>query len=248
MRVTIKLKLGLAFGLMILLMIGAIGYGLSSLGHLNEATTQLVGGPVAIAIVAALWLALFAVVASEVRKLAERSQVAATEIGAVSTETVKAARTAGEMLAGLVPNIRRTSELVTEISAACREQDIGAAQINEAIQQLNQVTQQNASAAEQMTATSDALSPQAEELQASIAYFSIDVTTTGHPQAPGPKPAPARPAARPQLRAASLRPAAKQVADKSKLFATKARSSVNGATLDLAVGGPDKEDANFKHY
>ena len=56
-----------------------------------------------------------------------------------STETVKAARTAGEMLASLVPNIRRTSELVTEISAACREQDIGASQINEAIQQLDQV-------------------------------------------------------------------------------------------------------------
>jgi methyl-accepting chemotaxis protein len=87
----------------------------------------------------------FAVVASEVRKLAERSQTAATEIGAVSTETVKAAQSAGEMLTTLVPNIRKTAELVEEISAACREQDVGASQINEAIQQLDKVTQQNAS-------------------------------------------------------------------------------------------------------
>jgi methyl-accepting chemotaxis protein len=191
------------------------------------------------------------VVASEVRKLAERSQVAATEIGSVSTETVKAARTAGEMLAGLVPNIRRTAELVTEISAACREQDIGASQINEAIQQLDQVTQQNASAAEQMTATSDELSSQAEELQASIAYFSIDGTNTGGAQATAPKPVPsalARSAARPQVRAAGPRPAAKPVADTSRLVVTKVRSRGNGATLDLAVSGPDKEDTKFKHY
>jgi methyl-accepting chemotaxis protein len=78
----------------------------------------------------------FAVVASEVRKLAERSQTAAAEIGAVSSDTVKAAQSAGEMLTSLVPNIRKTAELVAEISAACREQDIGASQINEAIQQL----------------------------------------------------------------------------------------------------------------
>ncbi|HWW24825.1 MAG TPA: methyl-accepting chemotaxis protein, partial [Caulobacter sp.] len=115
----------------------------------------------------------FAVVASEVRKLAERSQTAATEIGAVSSDTVRAAQSAGEMLTTLVPNIRRTAELVSEISAACREQDIGASQINEAIQQLDKVTQQNASASEQMSATSEELAAQAEELQASIAYFRL---------------------------------------------------------------------------
>src|SRR5204862_5053737 len=77
----------------------------------------------------------FAVVASEVRKLAERSQAAAAEIGTVSSQTVRAATEAGEMLTRLVPDIRRTAELVSEISAACREQDIGAAQVHEAIQQ-----------------------------------------------------------------------------------------------------------------
>ncbi|WP_245431345.1 methyl-accepting chemotaxis protein, partial [Rhodoplanes roseus] len=68
----------------------------------------------------------FAVVASEVRKLAERSQTAAAEIGTLSTQTVKAAQEAGEMLTRLVPDIQKTAELVSEISAACREQDIGA--------------------------------------------------------------------------------------------------------------------------
>ncbi len=93
----------------------------------------------------------FAVVASEVRKLAERSQTAAAEISSVSSDTVKAAQDAGEMLTRLVPDIRKTAELVAEISAACREQDVGASQINEAIQQLDKVTQQNAGASEEMS-------------------------------------------------------------------------------------------------
>ncbi len=115
----------------------------------------------------------FAVVASEVRKLAERSQTAAAEIGALSSQTVMAAREAGGMLMKLVPDIQKTAELVGEISAACREQDIGANQVNQAIQQLDKVIQQNAGAAEELSATSETLSAQAEQLQASIAFFRI---------------------------------------------------------------------------
>ncbi len=116
----------------------------------------------------------FAVVASEVRKLAERSHSAAAEIGALSSQTVEAAGEARAMLAKLVPDIKKTAELVEEISAACREQDIGANQVNQAIQQLDKVIQQNAGAAEEMSATSESLSGQAEHLQASIAFFRID--------------------------------------------------------------------------
>ncbi|HEY4164411.1 MAG TPA: methyl-accepting chemotaxis protein, partial [Dongiaceae bacterium] len=142
----------------------------------------------------------FAVVASEVRKLAERSQAAAAEIGTVSSQTVKVAREAGEMLGRLVPDIKKTAELVSEISAACREQDIGTDQINQAIQQLDKVTQQNASASEQMSATSEELAAQAEQLQASISYFRTSDQHRGAPAAvrtaarPGAK-APAKPAA-----------------------------------------------------
>jgi methyl-accepting chemotaxis protein len=178
------------------------------------------------------------VVASEVRKLAERSQAAAAEISEVSGDTVTAATEAGEMLTRLVPNIRRTAELVAEISSACREQDIGASQINEAIQQLDQVTQQNAGASEQISDTSEQLAEQAVELQASIAFFRVSDTAAHRPAATAPA-APARriPVRKVVTKKPTLRPKANSIADQ------KAR--VNGFALDLANGGPDEEDAAF---
>jgi methyl-accepting chemotaxis protein len=102
------------------------------------------------------------------------------------------------MLTRLVPDIRRTAELISEISAACREQDIGASQINEAIQQLDQVTQQNAGASEEISATSEELAAQAEELQASISYFKVDANARPASRAVAPaarpKPVAAKPA------------------------------------------------------
>ncbi len=121
----------------------------------------------------------FAVVASEVRKLAERSQTAAGEISALSSQTVTAAREAGSMLVKLVPDIRKTAELVGEISAACHEQDIGANQVNQAIQKLDKVIQQNAGAAEEMSATSEALSGQADKLKGSITFFRMGKKVQG---------------------------------------------------------------------
>jgi methyl-accepting chemotaxis protein len=123
----------------------------------------------------------FAVVASEVRKLAERSQAAAAEIGTLSTDTVKVAQEAGGMLARLVPDIKKTAELVQEITSACREQDLGAAQINQAIQQLDKVGQQNASASEQVSSTSEELASQAEQLQSTISFFRIADADTSKP-------------------------------------------------------------------
>lgn len=113
----------------------------------------------------------FAVVASEVRKLAERSQGAATEISRISVSSVEIAETAGQMLNDLMPHIQKTADLVQEISASSSEQSTGADQINKAIQQLDVVIQRNASAAEEMASSSEELSSQAENLQDVILFF-----------------------------------------------------------------------------
>jgi methyl-accepting chemotaxis protein len=180
----------------------------------------------------------FAVVASEVRKLAERSQAAAAEIGTLSTETVKSAQQAGEMLTRLVPDIKRTAELVEEITAACREQDVGSSQINQAIQQLDQVTQQNAAASEQVSATSEELTSQAEQLQSTIAYFKIDEAGV---------PAHAIDGAVSKLKAkvATMKAAAAPPAAKTAAHKPKASAGGKGFALELHAG-EDETDAHFK--
>ncbi|RCK81171.1 MAG: Methyl-accepting chemotaxis protein I (serine chemoreceptor protein) [Candidatus Ozemobacter sibiricus] len=116
----------------------------------------------------------FAVVASEVRKLAERSQLAAREIRDLSASSLQVAQQAGEMLARIVPDIRKTSQLVQEISAACKEQSAGAHQINTAIQQLDKIIQQNAGAAEELASTSEEMASQADQMRSIIGFFKVD--------------------------------------------------------------------------
>ncbi len=125
----------------------------------------------------------FAVVAAEVRKLAERSQVAAQEIGEVAISSVGMAEKAGQLLAEIVPNIRKTSELVQEITAASTEQTSGVGQINSAVGHLSQVTQQNAAASEELAATSEEMSSQAEELQHTMSFFKLGSGGTSRLQA-----------------------------------------------------------------
>ncbi len=115
----------------------------------------------------------FAVVAAEVRKLAERSQKAAKEIGGVASASVRVAERSGQLLAELVPAIQKTAELVQEVAAASREQSSGVAQINKAMGLVDQVTQRNASAAEELASTAEEMSSQAESLQQLMSFFRL---------------------------------------------------------------------------
>jgi len=142
----------------------------------------------------------FAVVAAEVRKLAERSQVAAQEIGTVATSSVELAERAGRLLDTIVPNIKKTSDLVQEISSAAAEQTSGVAQINAAITQLSTTTQQNSASSEELAATAEEMSGQAEQLTRTMAFFKVaggaTVTSTVTPIArrPGSSAPRSRPA------------------------------------------------------
>lgn len=182
----------------------------------------------------------FAVVASEVRKLAERSQAAAAEIGTLSSDSVKVAQEAGSMLQKLVPDIKRTAELVEEISAACREQDVGSAQINQAIQALDKVTQQNASASEQMSSTAEELASQADRLQETISFFRVEDTRSKS----------GSPARKPKADVRGQMARVEQFAQAKKPVASKTAKSIkapaDGFALDM--GEDEALDAGFKRH
>lgn len=166
----------------------------------------------------------FAVVAAEVRKLAERSGSAAAEISELSGSSVEVAEKAGSMLDNIVPDIRKTADLVQEIAAASNEQNAGAEQINSAIQQLDKVIQENASASEEMASTSEELSSQAEQLKISMSFFVVEQGSGG------PALAPAR-----HSFSAKGRPS-KQITQ------SKPGGQGRGVSLQLDAGDDDEEE------
>jgi methyl-accepting chemotaxis protein len=138
----------------------------------------------------------FAVVATEVRKLAERAQKAAGEIGDLAGSSVQVAERSGKLITDLVPAIRKTADLVQEVAAASAEQSAGVGQVSKAMATVDQVTQRNASAAEELSSTAEEMASQAESLQQLMEFFSLRDglarTTPSHPlRAVAPVAAPA---------------------------------------------------------
>ncbi|AFG38659.1 methyl-accepting chemotaxis protein [Spirochaeta africana] len=137
----------------------------------------------------------FAVVAAQVRKLAENSATAAKEISELSLSSVQVAEEAGVMLEEMVPNIKRTAELIQEIAASSREMNTGARQVNQAVAQLDTVVQQTASSAEEVSATAEQqtgqtenmadaaklLLEQAEALEDVVAFFRLKTADISAP-------------------------------------------------------------------
>jgi methyl-accepting chemotaxis protein len=117
----------------------------------------------------------FAVVASEVRKLAERSKIAADEIVSLAGKSVSVTETSANLLESLIGDVVKTATLIQDISAASMEQSSGAMLINNAIQQLNSNTQQNVSVSENIASGSEKLNQLATTQQEIIRYFKIDL-------------------------------------------------------------------------
>jgi methyl-accepting chemotaxis protein len=191
----------------------------------------------------------FAVVASEVRKLAERSATAAAEISQLSKAGLSVAESAGDMLTRLVPDIRKTAELVQEISAASSEQSTGVEQTNRALQDLDRVTQQNAAAAEQMSSTAEELASQAQQLQTAIGFFRIENGRRSAAVAAAPPPA-ARPRTPRVARAAARLSRRVPKIGAGKTAPAHGGKAGGGVVLDMGGknGAGEVHDDMFENY
>ncbi|TAJ12842.1 methyl-accepting chemotaxis protein [Marinilabiliaceae bacterium JC017] len=116
----------------------------------------------------------FSVVAAEVKKLAEKSTSASSDIGETSNKGVENSNKSKESLENMLPEISKTSDLIQEITAATEEQSIGADQINAALQQLNQINQENAAGSEELASSAEELSQSAEQLKELVSFFKIE--------------------------------------------------------------------------
>jgi len=178
----------------------------------------------------------FAVVASEVRKLAERSQTAAGEITTLAASTVASSARAGEIIDGIVPNIRKTADLVQEIASASQEQSAGADQIGKAMVQLDTVIQQNASASEELASMAEELSGQAVQLTETMAFFKLSSASDNEIAHAG------------MIKSAVHKVQVAHIAGKPAAAAKRAPATTTAMTIAEGPARKSAEDADFEEF
>ncbi len=185
----------------------------------------------------------FAVVAAEVRKLAERSKVAADEILVLSTESVFNTESSVELIREIIPEIKRTSVLIQEITAGSIEQSNGAEQINNAIQQLNNVTQENAANADVLVTSSERMKDEAEKLKERISFFKTEIKKVSSSvkhikESVVPKP---------KLKITSIKTPKTEVKPSPAPLSTTSFKK-GGAILNMGGGNNPKDDDGYEKF
>lgn len=117
----------------------------------------------------------FAVVATEIRKLAEKSRKAAAEIDTASSNNILSTETTTQLMERLLTRIQKNSDMITEIAVACENQSLGAASINIAIQKITQISQENKQQAEGLAKRATRFTTYASHLNQSIEFFKNDI-------------------------------------------------------------------------
>jgi len=189
----------------------------------------------------------FAVVAGEVRNLAQRSAQAAREIKTMINDSVekvdtgnKLVNNAGVSMRAIVDQVKRVTDLISEITSASLEQSSGIGQVNEAVTQMDHGTQQNAALVEQSAAAAASLKEQAGRLIQAVSVFRLSaaeaVQVIEQARAPHRAPPAARSATPPAHKAAAAKPGP-AVAARAAAPAPAARSAA--APAPKAKDGKD---------
>ncbi len=190
----------------------------------------------------------FSVVASEVRQLSDVTKKAAEEINKLATNSLDVSRRAGEMLDMVVPSIRKTAELVQEITAASSEQSSGAQQVNHGVQQLDHVIQQNAANSEEIASMAEELAAQAQQLEHSVAFFDVNALEEAEEKEKETKETPKKRKTRrkKKVKKSSSKPAAKKKSVKKE----RSEEEEEGTDIELEQQEDmeDAQDDEFERY
>jgi methyl-accepting chemotaxis protein len=189
----------------------------------------------------------FAVVAEEVRSLAQRSAAAAKEtadkIDAAIASTQRGSKSCanvGESLEQIVGKVTEADVLVAEIASAAKEQAQGIRQVGVAMTQMDKVTQGNASSAEQTSSAAEELNSQAKLLQENVEQLRALIASTSRSE-----PTPALPARSPRApaRAAASRAFAADAPSKG-VAAGRGR----GPSIEMPGDADSADDRNFRNF